>query len=298
MNSQKKSMSLKVKLIALSVGITFVLGASSMGVLRHIASTQETSQFNSFEAYARSLNDAIGAQFFERYGDVQAFSINPSIRASNRQTIVDALNTYSVMYAIYDLIMVVDAKGRLVAVNSKGPDGKDISSQQLYNKNYSDAPWFKASMAGFCTDDKDKGYSGSYIEDVQVDPWVSLAFGGNRLGNSFSTAIKDPKGNTIGVITNRAGSRWFEVAFKELYAGLKKSGYPHSKAMLVGKDGTLLFQYSSDPLAQKLDDPKYDWNELLKLNLVTSGDAAAKEVTAGRRRPFHERHRSGGCPGS
>jgi len=267
--NSKKGRSLKFKLLSLSIGITLLLGVASLGVLKYVITTQETSQLNSFEAYSRNLGDAISAQFYERYGDVQTFSISPAIQSSSKQTIIETLNTFSAMYGIYDLIMVVDAKGRLVAVNSKSPEGKDIPIQDLYKKNYSDTPWFKAVISGQFTEDKEKNFSGTYFEDVQIDPWTTQVFGSNRLGTSFSAPIKDAKGTVIGVISNRAGSRWFEVAFRELYAGLKKSGFSHSELTLLGKEGTVYFNYASDPTSEKLSDVSYDWNNLLKINLVS-----------------------------
>ncbi len=273
-----KGRSLKFKLFILSIGITFLLGVASIGILKYIIKTQESAQLNSFEAYSRNLGDSISSQFYERYGDVQAFAVNPDLKSSNRQTIIDALNIYSAMYGIYDLILVIDAKGRLVAVNNKSPDGKDIQVQDLYNKNYFDAPWFKAVINGQFTDDKDKGFNGTFVENVQIDPLTTQVFGSNRLGSSFSAPVKDAKGNVIGVVTNRAGSRWFEVAFRELYAGLKKRGLPHSEASLLGKDGILYFQYTSDPTSEKPSDPKYDWNTLLKFNLVNSNIQSAQNA--------------------
>lgn len=270
MNSNLKDRSLKFRLLTLSVGITVLLGISSLGILKTVIHTQKQQQLHSFEAYARNLSDSVAAQFYERYGDVQAFAMNPDIRANERQTIINALNAYAVLYGIYDLILVVDSSGKLVAVNTKSPDGKDLSVQSLYSTNFSEAPWFKAVMKGQLTEDKEKGFTGTFAEDVQVDPYVSQVFGASRLGSSFSSAIKDANGKVIGVISNRAGSRWFEVAFKELYAGLRKSGYRGSTLSLVGKDGTLFFEYAGDPNSEKLTEPQYDWNVLLKYNFVTS----------------------------
>lgn len=277
MNSKK---SLKFKLLTLSLGITLVLGASSLGILRFLISNEQKDTLNTFEVFSRNLGDAVAAQFYERYGDVQAFAINPDIRSSSRQTIIDALNTYSAMYGIYDLIMIVDGKGQLVAVNNKNPDGKDINVQELYKKTYAETPWFKATMSGQLTEDKDKSFSGTYIEEIQIDPYTSLVLGGNKLGSSFNAPIKDGKGKVIGVVSNRAGSRWFEVAFREQYANLRKSGFPNAKVSLLGKDGTLYFEYTSDPNSEKLADSKYNWESLLKLNLVEAkSQAASKAIT-------------------
>jgi methyl-accepting chemotaxis protein len=291
----RKGASLRFKLLVLSLGITGLFGGASLAVLRRIMSAQETAQLNRFEAYAQNLGDAISAQFFERYGDVQAFALNPDVRSTHRDVIVSALNAYSIMYGIYDLIMVVDASGKLVAVNSKAPDGSDIAIQELYRSDFSDAPWFKAVMKGAFTADSEKGFAGTFVEDVQVDPWTSKVFGAKRLGSSFSAAIKDSKGQVVGVITNRAGSRWFEVAFRELYAGLKKSGYSHSELVLLDKVGTIAYEFRPDHVERAgAGGSSYDWDSLLKKNLAKSMLESAKLAMSGQSGSIVENHyRSG-----
>ena len=274
----KVSISLKQKMVLLVLVITLILGGMTFGILNYISLKVQDQQFQSFESHAISLSDAIGAQFYERYGDVQTFSISPSIQSSNRQTIVDTLNTFSALYSIYDLILVVGKNGKLLAVNSKGPDGKEIKVAPLYEKSYADEPWFKAALNGEFTTDKEKGFSGTFFEEVHQDPFASEVYGEKRLGNSFSTAIKDTSGNVIGVISNRAGARWFEGAIKELFRGLKKLGINTADVSLLGKDGTLLFEYTSNPDSADLDESKYDWNHILKLNLLSAKDAAAMAV--------------------
>jgi methyl-accepting chemotaxis protein len=260
------------------LSITLILGAMSFGIMNFVSQRIQKQQFQSFESHAISLSDAIGAQFYERYGDVQTFSISPAIQSSNKQLVVDTLNTFSALYGIYDLILVVNKSGRLVAVNSKGPDGKDLNVAPLYAKNYSEEPWFKSVLSGETTSDEDKGFSGTYFEDTQIDPYSSEVFGDKRLGNSFSTAIKDSSGNLIGVISNRAGSRWFEVAIKDLFRGLKKLGINTADVSLLGQDGVLQFEYTSNPESETLDSSKYDWNRILKINFLTASNGSLTQL--------------------
>jgi methyl-accepting chemotaxis protein len=267
-------MSLKQKMVFLVLSITLILGAMSFGILNYISSRVQAQQFQSFESHAISLGDAIGAQFYERYGDVQTFSISPAIQSPNRDVIVDTLNTFSALYGIYDLILIVNKNGKLVAVNSKGPDGKPLNVAPLYAKSFAEEPWFKAAIEGNSTADKDKGFSGTYFEDTHQDPHTSEVYSEKRLGNSFSTAVKDSKGNIIGVISNRAGSRWFEVAVKDLYRGLKKLGINTAEVSLTRGDGSLMFEYASNPALETLEDSKYDWEKLLNLSYVKMGDSA------------------------
>jgi methyl-accepting chemotaxis protein len=274
--------SLKFKLIALTMGITFALGAAAIGILNHMASSSEDTIRKGFETYSETLNDAISAQFYERYGDVQAFALNPSLQSSSRSTIVETLNAYVTMYGIYDLILVVDAHGRLIATNSTGPDGKPLKTDGLFAKSFAEEPWFKNTLAGKTTDDKANNFSGTYVESVQADPSVSEVFGEKRLGTSFSAPIRDGHGNVIGVVSNRAGSRWFEAAFLDALANMKHVGYEQADMMLLGHDGTLLFEYASNPDVEKLDVPKHNFEVLLKLNLAAKGYEPVKQAITGK----------------
>lgn len=282
MNKKTNNKSLKFKLIMLSMGITIGLGAASVGVLSYILKTEEQARMDSFESTAKNLSDAISAQFFERYHDVQNFAFDATVKTNNKDAIVETLNAFTTRGDIYDLIMVVDTKGHLVAVNSKDGQGNALNTNVLYQKNYAETPWFKAVLAGQTTDDKEAGFAGTFFEDVQNDPYSSAVFKGDHLGNSFSSAIKNNKGEITGVVTARAGSRWFETAFTELYTNLKHDGFPSTVISLLDKQGQLIFEYASDPHSAKLDAPKYDWTVLLKYNPAKSGNIAASKVIEGK----------------
>ncbi len=256
--------SLKFKLILMTASVITILSGSSFFVFNCMIETQKQSLQDSFQSQATALGDAIGAQYFERYGDIQDFALNPNLLSPDKRVIADTLNAYSALYLIYDLIMIVDRNGNLVSVTDKDPTGKDLNVTDLYKKNFSNEPWFKDTLEGKFTNDSAKGFVGTYSETVQNDKWVGMVYGGNRLGTSFSAQMKDKNGKVIGVITNRAGARWFEVAFKEVYLGLKAQHLPDSELALTAADGTLLYSYNPDPASEKLADSIYDWNKLLK----------------------------------
>jgi hypothetical protein len=132
--------------------------------LAYLMRHQAEAQLKSYEAAAVSLSDAIGAQFFERYGDVQAFAMNPVMRTGNRSAMTQTLNEYAALYGIYDLILVTDMSGKLIAVNSLSPAGKPIESEKLYTQDFSKAPWFHEASAGHFTEDKEKAFLGTYAE--------------------------------------------------------------------------------------------------------------------------------------
>ncbi len=274
--------SLKTKLIGLSVGLLVLMGTSALLMMNHIIGLQESSQSDAFEAYAQNLGNAVSAQFYERYGDVQTFALSPAIRSSDKKLAVEELDSYALVHGIYDLVMVVDKNGHLMAVNDKSTEGKDLKVEKLYLDNYSNTNWFKAAMAGQFTDDESAGLTGTYFEDVQADPYITAIYGVKTLGTGFTTSIKNEQGEVVGVISVRASSHWFGVAFEEAYDMLKKQNLPNSNLMLLSKDGTLIYEYNrkTSEAESKSEDSHYDWTRLLAFNPAKDGNASAANAVA------------------
>src|SRR4051812_22678686 len=105
--------SLKFKMIAMTMSLLALLGMSVAVLVQKLISHDKTVALDSFLGSANQVESAIAAQFFERYGDVQAFALNPGIQSSVREEIIGHLDNYAKLYGIYDLIMVVNDKGKL-----------------------------------------------------------------------------------------------------------------------------------------------------------------------------------------
>ena len=277
-----RSLSLRFRLLILIVTVTLLFGGMGIFVLKRISDTVAQKELHSFQSYSLSLARSIEAQFFERYGDVQSFAESPLVKSRSREAAVPFLNRMVELYGIYDLILVIDETGKLIAVNSKGPDGKNIETESLYARDYSKTEWFRAVQEGKTSDSPEKGLKGTHFHDVYIDADTTAAYGSDHLSNGFSTALRDARGRWIGVISAHAGSRWFEVPIKETYSNLKKLGMNTSDVSLIAKDGTLLFEYASNPKEAGLDPARYDMKRLLKLNYAKAGFEPAKRLSEGK----------------
>ena len=261
--SKFSNMSLKSKILCLSLGGSLIVGVTSLGLLTYLDHSVEKDEVKGFYTHAQSFADAVEAQFYERYGDVQAFTLNPVFQGKNKSDMVDMLNNYAAAYGIYDLILYVDTKGHLVSVNSKDPSGKEIKSADLYHKDYSGEPWFQAALTGQTSDDKTAGLSGTFVEDPHFDGIVSDVFGEKRYGNGFSAPVKNAKGEVVGVISNRAGLRWIGYDLKNFYEAAKAEGHGSTSYTLVSKDGTVLMDLDpSNNVGWKNGDVAFDANQL------------------------------------
>lgn len=277
------ALSLKSKILCLSLGSSLVVGLTALTLLSYLDGSLKTDQSKAYHSKAQAFSDAIEAQFYERYGDVQAFTLNPVFQGRQPKQMTEMLNSYSAAYGIYDLILYVDTKGHLVSVNDKGPDGKPLKIKDLYSRDYSGEPWFEAVIKGATTDDKAANLAGTYVENPHFDPIVEGVWGEKRYGNSFSAAVKNASGKVVGVISNRAGMRWIGYDLKNFYEAEKSQGHPSSSFALVGSDGTLLMELNpAQNIGWKNHDMAYDPANLKGQNWATTGvEPAAASLVKG-----------------
>lgn len=278
----KKTLSLKAKFIITCASLVTALGLTSFFLLGRALEYGKEELKDSYLMLASSLDKAIEAQFFERYGDVQAFAENQVFQFQDKSNIVQALNNYARLYGIYDLILFVDTKGKLIAVNDRSAKGDSIESMKLYERDFSGVDWFKRAMAGQFTEDEKKGFKGTYFEEAVVDSDVEAVYGQKKLVSGFTAVVRDSKGQVIGVLSNRANFEWVEYEFKRLYEDLAERGLKNTELTLLNKNGYVLIDY--DPASNNYNNEVIHNFEsiILKFNLAEKGVQAAVELKAGR----------------
>lgn len=274
------NVSLRTKLIGMVGLIVFLLGVGAFINMSNFSNQFKDSIRVSEAENVVSIGDRIGAQFFERYGDVQAFAINPAVQNLESQKLPGLLDQYTNLYGIYDLILVVNKSGQYVASNTKDAFGKPINLKALEGKDFSHQPWFKSALEQNFTEDKKKGFSGTYFEDFIADPLMKLAFEETRFGSSFSAPIKDSNGNVVGVITNRAGKRWFENELTSFADVLQKEGHQNFKLVVGNKEGKLIANVSRDAKSKKIE-IETDTNLILQQKIQELFPEAEKLATDG-----------------
>jgi len=252
-----------------------VLGVCAVLALHQVTKVAHNETLKSFAAYSNALSGAVAAQFFERYGDVQAFASNEIFHVGKPADIQKALNHYVRLYQIYDGIIYVNSEGQVVTLSNEAPDGSVLNVSEIKTRSFSEAPWFRAARDGKFTEDKERGFAGTFFEDAQIDRVMSEVYGRPMYGNSFTTVVKDKSGKFLGVLTARAGFRWVEGEFVQLYEKLAKMGLKSAELTLLDKNGVVLIDH--DPsLRDGKNIIQHDWNILLKFNLAEQGVRAAQ----------------------
>lgn len=277
-NSQ--SISLRTKIVLLCLGSLTLTGLLNSYFFGKVKNEFVTNTKKIVQSTSDNLGKAIAAQLYERYGDVQAFAVNPRLLSNSKKEIVDALNTYAALYGIYDLILVIDKNGRLVAVNDKDPAGKDIHSEKLYEEDYSKETWFQETLAGHYTIDTAKGFDKTYVEEPSFDRFVAKVYGGTHYGSGFTTQLVDKSGKTVGIVSNRANIKWIQQPFAEAVASIDFLKMPSIDLHLFNRSGIELFVFDAE---EDRVDSKVEFHfnpEVLgKSNLGQSGYGIVNELS-------------------
>ena len=133
---------------------TFILIATlpMVGVMlisNHTALEEnEAASGSSLAMLADNTLDVMYRNLFERYGDVQAFALNPTAIAMDPAALTPVTNAYTDLYDCYDLMVISDVQGRIIAVNLLDYEGKALpGAQGLIGTSLDSQPWFAKAMA-------------------------------------------------------------------------------------------------------------------------------------------------------
>lgn len=266
-----------------------------VGLIAYTASNKiEGSVGTRFQAQAEEVADKIDRNLFERYGDVQAFGFNTVLdqkahwysTAIEDNPIVQVMDQYIDTYDLYYLTILVDLDGRVIAVNSKDADGKRIQSQGLYGKNFREAVWFRALKAQEFTTKmpfsapENMVQTGTYIEDLHVDPDVKAAYpGDDGLTLGYSAPVYRG-GKVVAYWSNRTKFSIVEDILRLAQHTMKSAGFVNSAAIVLDKEGKILTHY--DPVYTGTDQIRHDFTTLLTDNLATRGVTAATGAVMGK----------------
>ncbi|EDY84820.1 PAS fold family [Verrucomicrobiia bacterium DG1235] len=231
---------------------------------------------------ARSVQDKIDRNLFERYGDVQAFSLNSlfhrNLSQMNEVELADLnamLDKYVTTYGCYSLTIVTDTEGRIAAVNTVAADGTKIPTSGLLGEDLSGESWFKDVKNGkFSTYDSSNALSGTVFGKAGRSELVERVYKENApaWSLSFSAPIRDLDGDVRGYFHNQFAADTVEEIVVSEYENLKSMGLASAELTVLDPLGRVIVDV--DPTFNGYIESKRD--ALFSLNLATAGVEAAR----------------------
>jgi methyl-accepting chemotaxis protein len=219
----------------------------------------ESSSGNSLAMMANSTLDIMYRNLFERYGDVQAFAVNPTAVAMDAAQLMNVADAYTDLYDFYDLMVISDVQGRIVAVNRSDLAGKPLpATQALIGQSLANQPWFATAMA--------TPAGSSDYADVEHNQMVASATGEPGEVLRFSAPIRRD-GTVVGLWTNFA-------SWKRVILGIKDAvqtplSSQHITLTMLDRSGRVLIDGNDPAGAMKVES-----------NLATLGVQAAVTAVA------------------
>ena len=262
------------------------LGTVLFSVFKQAGDFQH-SQLYTLTASADSVIDRIDRCLFERYGDVQAYSLNPLVHRDltqlddrSRVTITGLLNDYAAAYGCYPITLLTDLSGKVVAINTATPEGKPLPGSTDYlGADLSGAAWFQQVKAGHYTTYQGEGaLTGTYVEEPGKDPMMAKLYGqaAPAWTMSFSAPIRDRDGHLFGYWHNVFTSAMLETIVLNEYQSHKVRGLPSTEFAVSRQDGLLLIDV--DPAETGKLECRY--TDVLHFNLLDAGDELAQAAKA------------------
>ncbi len=132
------------------------------------------------------------------------FILDSLKKSTTKNDLQSFINTMTAYYVLYDLMMLVDKEGKVVAVNTLNKNGEPLQTKNLIGRDVYNTEWFRACMGA-------KGpEGGAWYSDFMINEDVAQMNNGNGYGVAFAATVKNDKGEPIGVWYNFAS--WSEVS--------------------------------------------------------------------------------------
>ncbi|MEO8552281.1 MAG: hypothetical protein ABI678_20030, partial [Kofleriaceae bacterium] len=186
--------SLRSKLL-LAFGVLALVPLVVLSVLSTRESTQKLEALAGEHLSARAMTvaDAFASYLDERQADVALFARHPAAVAGTSQELAVLADSYIDLANAYDMMVIADLDGRIIATNTHTGDHKRVAD--VVGKSVQGRPWFDAMKAA---------PAGSHYmsSGAELDPLVAQAVLGDGKGVTFAMGIFDEHGVLVRVWAN------------------------------------------------------------------------------------------------
>jgi PAS domain S-box-containing protein len=261
-----KKLNLSQQFLIVSMGIISII---LVGVATYMITASISAKIAQQQVIANGRSTAviekIDRNFYERFGDVQAFAYNKLAgqTASTKSTDEDTqkfINTMVNYYVLYDLMMICDIDGKVVAVNTIDKQGKMVKSDFLIGKDFSNDEWFRTCASGAGPE------GGAWYSDFIENRDVSAIYSRTGWGMAYAAPIRNGEGTTIGVWYNFAN--WDDVTVgirKETEVSVQKAApgafivVTNEAGMIIDSDDAKLLLSTHTSVASLNEGAEFDF---------------------------------------
>lgn len=221
-----------------------------LNIVVGLSPIQSENEVKKTIALHTSINflENLDKNFTERYGDVLTFSQNKLTieqlkKGGFSKELQNEINHLMQNYPVYDLMMVVDLNGNLIAFNDTDNANNKLNTAFLFNKNFKNFEWFSKAI---------ENKENVWYSDIKLSPNVKKIYNSNGFGIEFSAPVFDNENKIIGVWYNFAS--WDKIVKNSkngIIQSLSKT-YPGINILLSNSENKIIEGPSTELLFNDL----------------------------------------------
>ena len=206
----------------------------------------------------------VGAYVHERLGDVAVFTSDSMTASGTAEQLGVLADRYATIFTEYDLIVVTDADGSVLATNSLTGDRKPVDRAGMLGRSMRGQPWFDQIASGQVS------RGATYLGSAELDPLLAPITHDRGQGFTVAVGVYDASGRLMRVWSNHVSwRRSIGKLLDDKLALLKASGVETAGLEMIDRAG---FVIDSEDEATNF-----------KLNLLTRQAPYARRGVAGER---------------
>lgn len=251
--SPRFALSLRTKLLGALLGLALIpLLIASILASRLAETALREAAAARLEDVAANAIDKLDRTLFERYGDAQAFALSEAARSMSPTHIEGWMDTLMLTYRpSYKLMVVADSRGRIIAANRIGADGRFLAATRLLiGRDVSQETWFREALLRADVDGK------PVVQDLTHDPLLSDVFGSDVFGAggpaeialALSAPIIGNHGELLGVWSNRFNWEVVTEALGTETTRAHNAGLTTTHMALVSANGLALYLHDTSQM--------------------------------------------------
>jgi|tagenome__1003787_1003787.scaffolds.fasta_scaffold20985005_3 methyl-accepting chemotaxis protein len=245
---QLQNLKIRSKLIAIFLAVGLVpVAVVAFIAYSGAASSLQKKAGEKQATIAGNVSDRLDQMLSERYNNVQSFADSSAARSMNPSTLTAYLNDMTKAYApMFKVTAVVDAGGKVTAVNTVKPDGSPLDTSSWLGEDKSDEQWWQVPMK----------QGKRYFEDMDESSGFQDLYGDQGFASDavlMSAPIK--RGNqVVGVMSTRMNWQVARTVVDAAVRSAHQQGDRTVQAYIVKPDGTIVYSANQDDsLHKKID---------------------------------------------
>jgi methyl-accepting chemotaxis protein len=268
--------------LALCLSVIYLLVSNGTQAL-------EAAKLAPMASSAQGVQSTIDRYLSERYTEPQVVSLIPTFARDltkltdpDRAGMTSIVNAHEKLMSDYDLIVILDLAGKVVAVNTITSDGTALpDASALVGQSLADTDGYSLAVAGkYTTDNSPGAMTGTVVGMPERSAIVAKIYGDKKpdWNMTLTSPIRDPATETVyGYVQCYLDSANIEDILVREYLTWKKNGAPNTQLELSAPDGTMFTEVDPMDLGPTPDPakdvPKGD--DIFKLNFNTIGEEIA-----------------------